>query len=102
MARVVRAVADRLECHREVHVLGFATSSRASNELLVQLSVWVLHPNPDPWDIFAEGAVAKLVPTLRPNSIVLYQDPWVVPRMRRVIPDQYVVAAYCPLDGAIL
>jgi glycosyltransferase involved in cell wall biosynthesis len=85
-----------------VHVLGVDTAPRASNELLVQPSDWVLHPNPDSWDIFAEGALAKLVPTLRPNSIVLYQDPWVVPRMRRVIPDQYVVAAYCPLDGAIL
>lgn len=84
-----------------MHVLGIDASG-AARSMPHGGGGWTLHPNPRPVDVFAELALAELVPALRPRSVLLCHDAWFVPRMRRAIGGGPAVAAYCPIDGALL
>ncbi|APR87854.1 Glycosyl transferase, group 1 [Minicystis rosea] len=103
MARVLHALAGRLAAHREVHALGIDVFPGSAACPGRRDGGYVLHGNPRDWDMLAERELPRLVAALRPDTVVLYHDPWYVPRLRRAIGDTGArVIAYCPVDGEIL
>lgn len=99
MARVMRAIAHGLAEHRAVHVL--AIDAFPGVELPDHDPRLTVHRNPYPLDVFGEQALTQLCHQLEPDLIMLYHDPWHIPRLRRAIDLRTKVVAYCPLDGII-
>jgi D-inositol-3-phosphate glycosyltransferase len=102
MARVLREVARGLGERRIVHVLG--TDVRCFDPASAPWAVgFQVHSNPVDYDPFAELALAALCADVSFDSIVLYQDPWFIPRLHGAAAKGGVpIGAYCPIDGPCL
>jgi D-inositol-3-phosphate glycosyltransferase len=64
-------------------------------------------PHPHPWTMYPAGFMSniyghdrlpKLLPKIKPDVVVILNDPWVVMTYRDLLKDQKVVA-YLPVDG---
>jgi glycosyltransferase involved in cell wall biosynthesis len=103
LARVTRAIADHLAPRHEIHVLGidgFGPRGSAQTE-----GGWTLHRNPTSYDIYAELRLTELVDEIRPATVILYNDLWVVSRYFSRLDratHRTATVGYCPVDGRIL
>lgn len=105
-ARQTRCIANGLASKYDVHVLGI---DEYEDHTLPQMtpagSRWTIHGNPDKNLIFAETQAAKLVEQLRPELVLLFNDPWFIPRYfgpLQAADHKCQVVAYFPIDGRIL
>ena len=103
LARVTRGIARALSGALEVHVLGLdrrhpdgATSGAAEGP--------IVHANPDPGDLFGEGPLPGLCRRLRPDLLLVVQDPWFAARIAMATSEtpQLVRVGYMPMDGRLL
>jgi D-inositol-3-phosphate glycosyltransferase len=94
---------------------GFARSTKYILDVLRenwQIAVLGLNYNGDPhdapyvvypcWpggDAFGLGRIKQLVAELKPDLIVLQNDPWNIPEYLKRIPKEIPVIAVCPVDG---
>lgn len=103
LSRITRIIAEGLSDIFEVHILGFDTDEKSKET--IKTSKFTLHHNTSPVDIFAEESLQSLVNNLKPESILIYHDPWLIPRFTKAIfksNHKAILVGYTPLDGNIL
>lgn len=102
-ARVTRAIADGLAAHFRVDVL--AIDSPGPEDAHPAGRRYRIHHNPHVHDVFAERRLAELADQLRPDTILIYHDPWFIPRFitaARRARHRCPLIGYTPVDGKLL
>ncbi len=103
LSRITRIIAEELSEIFEVHILGFDTDEKSKET--IKTSRFILHHNTSPIDIFAEESLQSLVNDLKPEAILIYHDPWIIPRFTKSLfksNHKAILVGYTPLDGNIL
>ncbi|MEZ4453827.1 MAG: glycosyltransferase [Nannocystaceae bacterium] len=98
LARVTRGLARALERGMDVHVLGLDCRRVGASP---PGGGYVVHPNPEPADLFGEGPLPGLCRRLRPDLLLVVQDPWYAARIAGSTAGIPGVAriGYVPVDG---
>ncbi|MCB9568927.1 MAG: glycosyltransferase [Myxococcales bacterium] len=103
LARVTRGIARSLEGAADVHVLGL---DRRHVDVSPPEAAGghVVHANPDPLDLFGEGPLPRLCRRLRPDLLLVVQDPWFAARIAAatVGMPKLTRVGYMPVDGRLL
>lgn len=94
-ARVTHNVLAHLVGKWDIHVLGLNYLGDP-NRYSALYPIW---PAVLGGDVFGIGRLAPLVKQLRPDVVVINNDPWIVAGMLKEIPGHVPVVAYMPVDA---
>jgi glycosyltransferase involved in cell wall biosynthesis len=94
-ARVTHAVCDRLSKKHDVEVLGVNYNGDPTRGMC-SYPVWPAMPG---GDILGVGRITGICNEIKPDVVMILNDPWVVKHYLAHIPKQIPVVAYMPVDA---